>query len=309
MNSEERLFVKGSAGGSFRPRGLLAVGVGLVLCGLLPSPSRASLIWESNVGSALPLSGFLANGVPTPSNGLQVVNLDAQHALTFEGNLYTALNIATSGFIWLGSNQNTAQCCILGTKTDALTSFEQGAARIAPGWAALRPDLGGSIFFNQISDANGNRTVVTYQDVATDATHSVAFQVQLFTSGQIIFSYQHFDGASLTPNLATVIGLTPDGDFSPAMVDFLKILAGTPQDTSAASLFDYLPVTGLDLSGNSIIFTPQTISGVGSAGTNGWLVSAAVATPEPATFIPVAATLFFLTLIYKKRTRTTKYKV
>jgi len=289
------------------------LGVGLVLCGLLPSTSRASLIWESNVGSALPLSGFLANGVsgpPSPSNGLQIVNLDVQHALIFEGVTYSSLNIATSGFIWLGSDQNTAQCCILGNSMDALTSFKQGPARIAPGWAALRPDLGGQIDFNQISDAGGNRTVITYQNVATDATHNVTFQVQLFTNGTIIFSYLNFDGTSLGPNVATVLGLTAGGDFSPDLVDLLNVLAGNPVDTNSASLFDYLSVTkGLNLSGNSIVFTPKTISGVGSGGTNGWLVSAAVAAPEPSSLIPVAATLFFLTFIYKRRTRTTKYKV
>jgi len=316
MNSEERLFVKGSAGGSFRPRGLLAVGVGLVLCGLLPSPSRASLIWESNVGSALPLSGFLANGVsgaPTPFNGLQIVNLDAQHAFPFLGTTYDSLSIGTSGFIWLNAQQpNTAQCCLLSNAPSALLAFEQGSARIAPGWAALRPDVGGSIDFNQISDANGNRTVITYDNVAADAdaNHNVTFQVQLFTSGKIIFSYQDFDGNSLGSNAATVLGLTPGGDFSPQIVDFLSVLAGNSLVTNSASLYDFLTVTnGLNLSGNSIVFTPQTVSGVGSSGTSGWLVSAAAAVPEPSSLIPVAATLFLLTLIYQRRTRITKYKV
>jgi len=73
---------------------------------------------------------------------------------------------------------------------------------------------------------------------------------------------------------------------------------------------DFLTVTnGLNLSGNSIVFTPQTVSGVGSSGTSGWLVSAAAAVPEPSSLIPVAATLFLLTLIYQRRTRITKYKV
>jgi hypothetical protein len=298
---------------------VLASTLGLLFCALSPSASRASLIWESNVGSALPLSGFLANGVsgaPTPANGLQIVPLDAQHDFTFEGGTVTSLMVATSGFVWLQFSNNppqsnTAQCCVLGNMIDAKNFFEQGVARILPGWAALRPDLGGSIDFNQISDANGNRTVVTYQNVATDATHTVSFQVQLFTSGQIIFSYLHFDATSLGPNLATVIGLTSGGDFSPLTVDFQNILAGNPLTTGSSSLFDYLAVAnGLNLSGNSLIFTPitggTTTPGGGAQALNGWTVAAATV-PEPATFIPAAGTLLLLTFIRIRQKRITKY--
>lgn len=270
----------------------------LLLSAALPIKSHATLIWESNIGSPLNPADFS----PNTTNGLQTVNLGSQYAFPFEGTTYNSVSVATSGFLWLGT-PNTAQCCILSNSTAALTAFEQGSARIVPGWADLLLNLGGSVDFNQISDTNGTRSVFTYLNVPNDSANpanpaeQVSFQVQLFTSGQIIFSYMQFDRASLGTNAATVIGLTGEGDFSPDAVDFTQ----TPFSTSSASLYDYQTLTSgnFSLTGDSLILTPMG---------NGWQVTSVPAvTPEPSTFLLVAGTFLLFAILRIRQKRITDY--
>jgi hypothetical protein len=265
------------------------------LCVIAPQATRATLIWEINIGNPLP-GVFL----PSASDGLQSVNLGAQYAFPFEGTKITSINVATSGLIWLNTSANTSQCCILGNSSAALTAFEQGPARIIPGWAALQPGPAGPVDFNQISDANGTRTVLTYYQVPTSLTTNVTFQLQLFTTGEIIFSYLQFGGTSLGPNPATVLGLTGGGDFSPNMFDFTALQPGVPATLTGASIYDYLPTSGLNLSGDSFILTPTPLGTPA-----GWVITAA-GTPEPATFIPAGIILLLFAFISTRRIRITK---
>jgi hypothetical protein len=264
-------------------------------CVLAPQASRATLIWESNIGNPLP--GTFS---PSNSDGLQSVVLGAAYAFPFEGTNVTSLSVATSGLVWLNTSANGSQCCILGNSGAALTAFEQGPARIIPGWAALQPGPAGPVDFNQISDANGTRTVLTFYQVATSPSTNVTFQLQLFTTGEIIFSYLNFSGTSLGPNAATVLGLTSGGDFSPNMFDFTALQPGVPVTVTGASIYDYLPTSGLNLSGDSFILTPTP------AGTPaGWVVTDA-STPEPSTLISTAAAILLLAFTRTRRIRITK---
>jgi hypothetical protein len=273
----------------------LAPAVLVLLSALLPAASRASLIWDP-VGTALSPGNFIDTNA---SDGLQQVALGAQYAFPFEGTTFQSVYVTTSGFLWLGGF-NGSQCCILGNgQPTTETAFEQGWGRIAPAWADLRPDLGGSVDVNQISDANGTRTDITYLNVPTtnpaNANATVSFQVQLFTTGEIVFSYLQFSGASLGSNTATVIGLTPLGG-TPQNVDFTNLQSTGP----VSSVFDYLQTgSGFNLSGDSFIFTP-----VGNTDT--FLLSAS-STPEPSTLIPTAGVVFLFALIFTRRKRISKY--
>ena len=212
-------FCKRAAAGKGAP----AWAVRPVLCAILPAASRATPLRETNLGSALNPAAFMDSGGVNESNGLQTVSLltgGAQFAFPFEGTTYDSIIVATSGFFWLGAS-NTAQCCILGSSTVAESQFEGSPARIAPGWADLLLNLGGAVYFNQISDAGGDRSVLTYLNIPTDPSdpsnpaEEVSFQVQLYATGKMVFSYMQFGSTSLGTNQAAVIGITGGGDFSP----------------------------------------------------------------------------------------------
>jgi hypothetical protein len=291
MNSEATV----SIADDFQPRGWSRRAapsrmVLLLLCVLIPAVSRASLIWDSDLGTSLPISGFLSNGSPDPSDGLQPVNLQPGYSFPFDGTTYNSITVATSGFIWLAGT-NGAQCCDLGDETNTLDLFENGPPRIAPGWADLLPNEGGSIDVNQITDGFGSRTDITYFQVATDSNDvsPVTFQLQLFNSGVIVFSYETFDSTSLGPNPAALIGLAALLG-TPQSVD----LTNLPISTSANQIYDYLTtVGGFNLDGQSIVFTP-TANG-------GWAIGSDLPTPEPATLIPAGGILFLIAVIRIKQ--------
>jgi hypothetical protein len=265
-----------------------------LLCALIAPLSHASLIWDNNFGTQLVTANFLdqPGGSSNPSDGLQTVQLDPQYKFTFQGSTYDSIIVTTSGFVWLGAS-NQAQCCDVGNFGDTITNFIDGPPRIAPGWADLRPDAGGGIYVNEITDSLGSRTDVTWANVATDPNDlgNVTFQLQIYTNGEIIFSYLNFDSASLGPNLATMIGLTPLFG-SPQPLDFNNL----PQFSSSGSVYDYLVTggAGFNLNNHSIVFTPNGLD---------WTLSSTVVTPEPATFLPAGGIIFLIAYSHNKRKR------
>jgi hypothetical protein len=288
MNSEERFSVL-VAGGRMRAWAVL-----ILLTAAFSPASRAGLIWD-NPGNAL--SNF-----NNPTSGLDTVDLGSQYAFQFEGVTYNSIIVSTAGFIWLGGS-NTSECCVLTSSAAAASYFNSGAARIAPGWADLLTNLGGSVDFNQVTDANGSRSVITWQSVPTtspaNGTADVTFQVQLYTSGQIIFSYQSFNWADLGSNTATVIGVTPGGAAPYLDVDFTTI--GGSLSVPSGGIYDYQSSSanpGMDLSGQSFILNPTASS-----------VTVTSTIPEPSTLIPLTGFLFFGSLIRRRQIRSTKYKL
>jgi hypothetical protein len=279
-----RLGVQGTA-----RAGMLAWTVLLGICVLSAERSFASPIWDSNIGNAL--SGF-----SSPVDGYVAVNLGAGYAFPFLGQTYTSITVTNTGFVWLGNN-NVAECCVLGDHPLALTLFTNDPARIAPAWLALQPNLGGSINFNQITDAQGARTDITYNQVATGGpgNPSVTFQVQLYTSGQIVFSYMTFDSANMGLNTATLIGLTPgQAQTSPQAVDFTAL-----PFTAPGSMYDYLvTANGFNFDGQSIVFTPGA--------QNTFAVTAAAAVPEPSTLMTAAGAILLLAVTRLRQKRIPK---
>jgi len=269
--------------------GVLGWLVLLVFCVLMPARSRAGLIWDNNIGAALPNASFS----PSSSDGWQNVNVPPAFAFPFLGTTYTSLFVSTSGFVWLGG-QNGGQCCAVSSNPPlALDFFANGSPRLSGGWASLRPDVSGTVNVAENTDAAGSRTVITYNNVATDTinAHHVTFQMQLYTTGVIIFSYQNFSSADLGANTATLIGVTRGQALdTPVAVDFTSLPL-----TIGDSAYDILSVNpGFDLSGQSLVFTPR-------ARNAGFDVAAALV-PEPSTFLFAASAILFLCFKYKRTT-------
>lgn len=273
----------------------LAPVVLVVLSALLPASSRANLIWQTDIGAEIPLSSFTYDA----SGGLLTENLN--FSFPFEGTDYTSPTLATSGFVWL-SGVNTAQGTVVDNSTDALDAFEGSPARIAPVWYDLRPDLGTSaaIYFNQLTIGTTSEAVFTFVDVPSDTstTDPATFQLQLFSTGEIIFSYMTLDSASLGSDNGVMIGLTSTANFSPMAIDLESVLAGNAVTTSNTGIYDYLNRTdNFNLSGQSIVFLPQT--------GGGWIVDNGV--PEPGTLVTTAVVLLLFPILSIRQRRMTKY--
>lgn len=274
--------------------------------GILTSvPAQATLIWQTNLGTALDKNAFLDSNTlqPNADDGIQTINASQLGFLfPFEGTSYNSLVVTTNGFIWLGASNGT-QCCVLSNEQTAVNYFQQGGARIAPAWYDLDPAAGGSVYFNSITNPDGHQdAVLTFVQIPPDATDLAAqfqatFQVQLLDTGMVIFSYDQLNFTTLGASPAAMVGLTPASG-APVAIDFLNLQSGSPVFSATSSVYDYLPGTSnFNLSGQSIVFNPQA---------NGtWQIGPDVLTsevPEPATAGPVLALLLTLFALRHRRT-------
>jgi hypothetical protein len=252
-----------------------------MLFGLLAPASRASFIWNTNLGAAISASTF------DTDNGVVPETLD--FILPFEGTDYTASNslyISEAGFVWLGGH-NTPENTGVGSLGQAEQLFDQGSPRIAPAWYDVDPDLGGNVYFNQTSD----EAIITFDAVPSDSSGdaTATFQMQLFSTGEIIFSYMLLDSSSLGSDPAALIGVTPGQGDSAVAVDLQNALAGQPMTVPSQGLYDYLQPP-LDIVDQSIIFIPQA--------DGSWALNPV---PEPATLIPAAAACLLLCAMPKRK--------
>lgn len=256
----------------------------VILAGAVAPALHASFIWNTNIGSAIPASTF--------DSGSGVVGETLAFTFPFQGTNYSGnqLYISEAGFVWLGG-YNVAENTSVTSSSNATMLFDQGAPRVAAAWYDLNPDLGGNIYFNQTS----NEAIITWVQVPSDSSTSdpATFQMQLFASGQIIFSYGSLDNASLGSDPALMIGLTGNTAAGAAVAeDIGNLLATQTRVTLPANFYDYIPVTTtFSLVNQSVSFTPQG---------NGWTVDPV---PEPTSFVPCAAAL---ALLIFKRNRAVK---
>lgn len=253
----------------------------VILCGLWTPELHASFIWNTNLGTAIPASTFDA--------GAGVVAESLDFDLPFEGTNYTGLNslyVSEAGFVWLGGH-NVAENTGVSSLSSATQLFNQGSPRVAAGWYDLDPDIGGNIYFNQTS----NEAIITWVGVPSDSSTSDAasFQMQLFSTGEIIFSYELLDSASLGADPAVVIGLTQGGGNTAASTNLTSVLASQATGTEAANFYEYV-TPSFNVVDESITFTPQY------DGT--WAVNAV---PEPATWIPSAAGVLLICATFQRK--------
>ena len=244
---------------------------------------HASLIFDNIAGTAIPFA---------TSDEVHQVILPAGYTFSFEGAPVHSVFVTSSGFVWL-ENPNTSQCCTLAPQSAVENLIATNPARIMPAWTALRPDVGGTVSYAQVTDTQGARTDVTFSNVATDFNnlHQTTFQLQLYTSGMIVFSYPDFVSSDFQSVQAVILGLTGVNPSSPVAVDFTQV----PM-TIGNSVYDYLSTSGpaFNLTNQSLVFTPLQAGGF-QVGTT--------LTPEPSTFLPGAAGIFALALIRSRQKR------
>src|SRR5262249_47715498 len=103
----------------------------------------------------------------------------------------TVIDIASNGFVWLGTNANhQADCC-----SGDSTAFLAGDPRVAGYWMDLFPPgapAGGGVFFNAIPAGGGfpARAVITWSQCPEYPTFpNITAQVQLVSTGEILISH------------------------------------------------------------------------------------------------------------------------
>lgn len=221
-------------------------------------------LWVSNTG----------NTVLNADDGTAIVNFG--FAFPFLGSTYTQGSLSSNGFLWLSGNTDYG-CC-----DGNISDFLSGDPRIAGGWFDLDSSSSGNTRFIALP----NEAVITYDQVpeCCDTSNLYSFQMQLFSTGQIIFSYESFPN----PNGHDIlIGVTPGGGAAdPGSSD---LLFGTPFSTDSGTVYQFIPgacdtstnttaATCVDppFEGADIIFTPNSINGF-DVTTDG--------TPEPASIV------------------------
>jgi hypothetical protein len=199
-------------------------------------------------------------------------------AFPFLGNSYTSASLSSNGFLWLNSANTDAGCC-----NGSVSAFLAGDPRIAGGWFDLNSATTGSVDFNTFG---GNRAVITWLGVPEFSdVGSYTFQIQLLSTGTIVFGYNEF----VTPNSHDIlIGVTPGGNAAdPGSSDLLN---GTPFISSGGTVYQFIAaggagipsLTALDVlstfEGSNVIFAPN---GSGFNVTTQTTIVAGV--PEPGT--------------------------
>src|SRR5262249_26344495 len=220
-------------------------------------------IWETNFGSAVTFS-------PSADDGTVVVNFG--FAFPFLGNTYTQGSLSSNGFLWLNPANVDPQF------DGNVSAFLAGDPRIAGGWNDLNSSASGSVNFNTFG---GNRAVITFQGVPEFGTTTpYTFQMQLLSTGRIVFGYNLFPTPAAADNI--LIGVTPgNGAADPGSSDLLN---GTPFISSVGTVYQFIagpaigPLALSTFEGSNVIFDPN------GSGFNVTTQTTAAAVPEPGTF-------------------------
>ncbi|HEU4419786.1 MAG TPA: hypothetical protein VFT55_12680, partial [Planctomycetota bacterium] len=167
----------------------------------------------------------------------------------------SSIDISSNGFVWLGSNTNSA-CC-----NGDLPLFLSSMARIAPMWMDLNPSQGGSVWFNTIPAAGSQpaSAVVTWDGVPEySETAPMTIQLQLFADGSFTFLYD-----SQCYNLwhDVLTGVTQGVAAVANPVDFSAITVGTPHISGTNPTVHELQQQVFDLAGRSFAFVPNGTAG------------------------------------------------
>lgn len=180
---------------------------------LAAAPALAQpAIWESNFGPAIA-------SLTTEDDATDSVNLS--FSFPYDGTGYTTVYVGTNGCIQLGS---------LGTDNDIdydhWSYFEEFYNDAAPEICPINTDwdltTNGTIHFNDF----GNRAVFTWNEVGTNENNTAlaSFQVQIESSGRIVFGYNGIlddPTGDLLGDLdqGIVVGITSSNGFDPGPTD------------------------------------------------------------------------------------------
>jgi hypothetical protein len=206
-------------------------------------------LWESNYGTSVAaFQGCDDCGtvLPIPFN------------FSFRGNSFNQINLSSNGFLFLG----TAPSGSTGDFTPSVAEFLSGPARVALMWADFFTPGGGSIKYN---NSFSDHVVITWDGVPFFPFNSPrnTVQMQLYSNGQIIFSYMTLNPLVTGASNTALIGITPgNGAPDPGAVNFASAISfNTGSQGTVYELFQGQG-TQLGLDGMSFIFTPN--------GNGGW---------------------------------------
>jgi hypothetical protein len=173
---------------------LLFLSVNSVLAGTVPP------VWESNFGALIPGGAQSDDSVSDISLGFM---------FPFFGQNYTSATVSSNGFVQFGGS-DSARCCNADSST-----FVAGYPTIAGAWFDLYPpgNTNGGVYLNT---STANRAVITWNAVpeygqSQTAPYESTFQIQLYSTGEVILAYDQFSVPGTVNGHIALIGLTPGG--------------------------------------------------------------------------------------------------
>ncbi len=227
-------------------------------------------LFAAAVAAAL-ASGLTAQGAltapcyvsPGTALGLGDDQVSQGNALGFTfagpgGVSVTSIDISSNGFVWLGSDPNSA--CCNGTEP----GFLAGLPRIAAMWTDLYPPGNGDVYFNTFPAAGSQpaSAAVTWLDVPEIGQSTLqTVQLQLFADGSFLIT---FDGRVANVFHDALVGFTAGNGAAANAIDFAAITPSTPLDTSSNPSAYEIHSSSFDLTGNGYAFLPN--------GTGGYLI-------------------------------------
>jgi len=222
-------------------------------------------------------AGAAAQSVPCFENALgtnigagdDTVSYNNALGFTFPGpsGPVTAIDIASNGFVWLGTNPNHDPACCSGDSA----AFLAGDARVAGYWMDLYPPgapAGGGVFFNAIPAGGGfpARAVITWSQCPEYFSNpNITAQVQLVSTGEIVINH---DAGNVQPQNyhSPLVGVTQGGAAVANVVNFGTLpVGGVNTGTNPTAFQVYSIPPAYDLAGQTILFTPN--------GTGGYLIT------------------------------------
>ena len=257
----------------------------LATCCLISATASAQnqppQIFETNFGTPLNLTDDSTTAV-----------MFGSFVFPFAGSVFTGsdvLDISSNGFLSLGGS-NGNDCC----NGDLNEFLNDPFARISPLWADIDPanTAMDDVFigtFNDDTDPEDDRLVVTWDAQHWGSGEDVLFQVQLLDTGVIVFGYNGV--SALDRN--TLIGITTGGGVAdPGASD----LSTGPFLDGGAEIYElFAPETPVisdprefDLDFSNVVFTPVPVFG-------GFVVSHIEPIPEPSGLVAVAFALCAIT--------------
>jgi hypothetical protein len=167
----------------------------------------------------------------------------------------TAIDISSNGFVWLGSNTNSA--CCNGDPTVFLTDM----ARIAPMWMDLNPSQDGDVYFTSFP-ASGSQpagAAVTWAGVPEFGdVVPMTLQLQMYADGSFSFMY----GANCYNGFHDVlIGVTEGTAAVANAIDFATTTAGSPHFSNTNPTVFELQQASFDIADRMFVFIPNGTGG------------------------------------------------
>jgi hypothetical protein len=167
----------------------------------------------------------------------------------------TSIDISSNGFVWLGSNLNSA-CC----NGDPVT-FLTDMPRLAPMWMDLYPPGGGQVWFNTIPAAGTQPAgaVVTWEDVPEFANVlPMTIQLQMWADGSFSFFYDNRCNNSFHDVL---VGCTQGVAAVSNVIDFATTSAGNPHLSGTNPTVLEVQSNAFDIANRLFVFIPTGSGG------------------------------------------------